>query len=125
MRKTRHFVVFLQNRIFRCALQSKFHQTKATNKNKVKQDIFCCSCLALMILFYIQRERSQSQLSLIKRKQRVLSIIVLKNYGSCYSRSFESMMMVTGPSLMSDTCMSAPNTPRFTSLFISCSTSLQ
>jgi hypothetical protein len=50
--KTTPFRVILQNRIFRYALHSKFHQKKAINKNKVKQDC-CYSCLALLILFYI------------------------------------------------------------------------
>ena len=79
--KNTPFGVILQKRNFRCTPLSNFHQTKATNKNKVKQGCCCSSCLALSI-FYIQRESSQSQLSLMKRKQRVLPIIVLKNHGS-------------------------------------------
>ncbi len=37
-------------------------------------------------------------------------------FGCAYSRFFESMQMVTGPSLMSETFMSAPKMPVFTSL---------
>ncbi len=42
-----------------------------------------------------------------------------------YSRSLESMMMVTGPSFTSSTCMSAPNTPLRTCAPLSCSSSRQ
>ena len=79
--KTTSSGVILQKRIFRCVIHSKFHQTKATNENKAKQDCRCYSCqalllvaeeqvvdnhdvgrgddgVALLIMFHVQRERS-------------------------------------------------------------------